>query len=153
MAYSIDTSAFLDAWVRFYPPDVFPGVWEQMDRAGKDSTLKASDEVLRELGKKDDGAHDWVKARTEMIVQLNPEIERHVQEIMGRYPRLVDSKKGRSVGDPFVIAVARARNLTVITGETASGRIDVPRIPDVCNDLGIRCVRVLDFFREQKWVL
>jgi Domain of unknown function (DUF4411) len=151
--YSIDTSAFLDAWVRHYPPDVFPRMWEQMDRAARNGTLFASDEVLRELDKKDDGAHDWMDARPEMIVKLDSEIEQHVQEIMARYPRLVDSKKGRSGGDPFVIAVARARNLTVITSENATGRIDVPRIPDVCEELQIRWLRILGFFREQKWAI
>lgn len=153
MPYSIDTSAFLDAWVRYYPPDVFPGIWEQMDRAAKGGIVKSSDEVLRELSKKDDGAHDWIKAHAEMVIALDNEIERHVQEIMSRYPRLVDSKKGRSGGDPFVIAVARVKNLTVITGENATGNIAIPRIPDVCDDLGIRWLRMLDFFREQKWTL
>ena len=90
MPYSIDTSAFLDAWVRYYPPDVFPGIWEQMDRAAKAGTVKSSDEVLRELSKKDDGAHDWIKAHVEMVIPLDSEIERHVQEIMSRYPRLVE---------------------------------------------------------------
>src|SRR5882672_7389161 len=100
MPYSVDTSAFLDAWVRYYPPDVFPSIWEQMDHAANNGTLVASDEVKRELEKKDDGAHEWVK-HPEMIVELDLEIERHVREIMERYPRLVDTKKGRSVGDPF----------------------------------------------------
>jgi hypothetical protein len=124
-----------------------------MDRAAKGGIVKSSDEVLRELSKKDDGAHDWIKAHAEMVIALDNEIERHVQEIMSRYPRLVDSKKGRSGGDPFVIAVARVKNLTVITGENATGNIAIPRIPDVCDDLGIRWLRMLDFFREQKWTL
>lgn len=151
--YSVDTSAFLDAWTRYYPLDVFPTIWSQMDRAARDGTLFACDEVLRELGKKDDGAHDWMKARPEMVVSLDAEIEAHVREIMDRYRRLVDSKKGRSGGDPFVIAVARAKGLTVITGENATRKIEAPRIPDVCDDLGLRWARMLDFFREQKWVL
>jgi hypothetical protein len=153
MPYSVDTSAFLDAWVRNYPVDVFPTIWDQMNRAARDGTLLASDEVLRELERKDDGAHVWMKDRTEMLVALDPEVERHVREIMTRYPRLVDTRKGRSGGDPFVIAVARVRNLTVITAENATGKLDSPRIPDVCADLGIRSIRMLEFFREQRWVL
>lgn len=153
MPYSVDTSAFLDAWVRHYPPDVFPRIWEQMEAAAKMATICVSDEVVSELAKKDDGAHQWVKARPNIIVALDAEIEKHVQEIMQRYSRLVDTKKGRSVGDPFVIAVARHRNLTVITGENATGKIATPKIPDVCDDLKIRWIRLLDFFREQKWVL
>ncbi len=151
MPYSIDTSAFLDAWVRNYPVDVFPTIWQQMDEAARNGTVLASDEVLRELERKEDGAHDWVKAHPKMLVGLDSEVEEHVRYIMRTYPRLVDTKKGRSVGDPFVIAVARVRNLTVITAENATGKRDVPRIPDVCGDLGIPCIRMLDFFREQKW--
>jgi hypothetical protein len=66
MPYSIDTSGFLDAWVRNYPVDVFPSIWGQMDRAARDGTLLASDEVLRELERKDDGAHLWMKDRAQM---------------------------------------------------------------------------------------
>jgi hypothetical protein len=91
MPYSIDTSAFLDAWVRNYPADVFPTIWQQMDGAARNGTLVASDEVLRELERKEDGAHAWVKARPEMLVVLDSEIEQHVRDIMRQYPRLVDT--------------------------------------------------------------
>jgi hypothetical protein len=151
MPYSIDTSAFLDAWVRNYPIDVFPTIWQQMDEAARNGTLLASDEVLRELERKDDGAYDWMKARQEMVITLDTQIEEQVRNVMKGFPRLVDTKKGRSVGDPFVIAVAQVRNLTVITGENATGKREVPRIPDVCDALGIRWIRMLDFFREQGW--
>jgi len=153
MSYSVDTSGFLDAWVRNYPPDIFQTIWERMDEAAENGTLVASDEVLRELERKDDGAHGWMKARPQMVVELDSEIERHVSEMMHRFPRLVDTKKGRSIGNPFVIAVARIRSFKVITAEHATGRLDVPRIPDVCGDLGIPCIRMLDFFREQGWIV
>lgn len=153
MPYSLDTSGFLDAWVRNYPVDVFPTIWQQMDVAARNGTLVASDEVLRELERKEDGAHAWVKDRPQMLVALDSEIEEQVRYIMQRYPRLVDTKKGRSVCDPFVIAVARVRRLTVITAENATGKLEVPRIPDVCGDLGIPWIRMLDFFREQRWTL
>ena len=32
MAYSIDSSGILDLF-RYYPPDVFPTIWTQMDSA------------------------------------------------------------------------------------------------------------------------
>ena len=71
---------------------------------------------------------------------------------MDRYPRLVDSKKGRSVGDLFVIAVARAKTFAVVTGENVTRKPEAHRIPDAC-DNSIRWIRMLDFFREQKWTL
>jgi hypothetical protein len=153
MSYSLDTSGFLDAWIRHYPIDVFPTIWERIDGAIRNGLLLASQEVVRELEKKDDEAHAWMKARPQMIVPFNTQIEAEVIRLMTRFPRLVDSKKGRSGGDPFVIAIAIVGSHSVITGEHATGKLDAPRIPDVCKELGIPCLRILDFFREQKWNL
>ena len=153
MSYSLDTSGFLDAWLRHYPIDVFPSIWNRIDHSIRSGTLFASEEVLRELEKKDDGAFGWLKARPHMIIPFDSQIEAEVIRLMNRFPRLVDSKKGRSGGDPFVIAVAIVGGHSVITGENATGKLEVPRIPDVCKELGIRCIRMLDFFREQGWNL
>jgi hypothetical protein len=153
MSYSLDTSGFLDAWLRHYPIDVFPTIWARLDNATSDGIVFASDEVLRELEKKDDDAYGWMQARPQMIVPIDTEIENVVIDLMRRFPRLVDTKKGRSGGDPFVIAVAMVRGLTVITGENATGKLDSPRIPDVCRELDIPCITMLKFFREQQWNL
>lgn len=106
MAYSLDTSGILDAWTRHYPPDVFPTIWEHMDKAAAAGVIFVIDEVVRELEKKEDGAHQWVKARPAMVISINDEIQQHVTLIMGKYSRLVDSKKNRSGCDPWVIALA-----------------------------------------------
>ena len=66
--YSCDTSAFLDAWVRHYPQDTFPGVWEQLGNLAAQGQLLFIDEVVEELGRKDDGAREWVDSRPESIV-------------------------------------------------------------------------------------
>lgn len=151
MGFSLDTSGLLDAWVRHYPPDVFPAIWSEMDISAKHGEIFAIEEVVRELEKKDDGIHGWVKLREKMIVPIDAEIQKHVVEIMAKYGRLVDSKKSRSLGDPWVIALARARGLTVVTGEKPTGSLGKPKIPDVCKDLGIACVEIVEFFRKQGW--
>jgi hypothetical protein len=153
MRYSLDTSGFLDAWARHYPIDVFPSIWQRLDDAASSGVLFASEEVLRELEKKDDEAFLWMKARPQMIVAFDSDIEANVIDLMSKFPRLIDERKGRSGGDPFVIAVAIVRGLTVITGESASNKLDAPKIPDVCKALHIPCIRILDFFRQQKWNL
>jgi len=151
--YSLDTSGILDAWTRHYPPDVFPTVWERMDNAAGTGVIFVIDEVVRELEKKEDGAHQWVKARTAMIVAIDEKIQQHVTRIMAKHSRLVDSKKNRSGCDPWVIALALERKLTVVTGEKASNNLSKPKIPDVCKDLGLACIGIVDFFREQGWRL
>jgi hypothetical protein len=86
-----------------------------------------------------------------MIVALDTEIQKLVAALLAAHPRLVDTRKNRSSGDPFVIGLAQARGLTVVTGERASGVIAKPNIPDVCLALGIDCINVLSMFRNEGW--
>ena len=62
MAFSLDTSGLLDAWVRHYPPDVFPAIWALMDDAASKGEIVVIDEVLREVERKDDGLVEWPRA-------------------------------------------------------------------------------------------
>lgn len=151
MPFSLDTSGILDAWVRYYPPDVFPTIWSKMDVSARNGEIFVIDEVVRELERKDDDIHKWVKQREVMIVPIDVKVQKHLAEIMTKYGRLVDTKKNRSGCDPWVIALARARGLIVVTGEKATGNLKKPKIPDVCNDLGVPCVEIIDFFRKQGW--
>lgn len=150
MAYSIDSSGILDLF-RYYPPDVFPTIWAQMDSAVIGKTILAIDEVYRELEKKDDIAFQWLKARRTIVVDIDVEIQQRVTDLLAMHPRLVDTRKSRSSGDPFVIALAQARGLSVVTGERASGIVSKPNIPDVCAALKIPCLNVLSMFRQEGW--
>lgn len=151
MPFSLDTSGLLDAWVRHYPLDVFPTIWTHMDQAARNGEIFVVEEVVLELKRKDDGIHDWIEDREAMIVALDGDLQTRVSLIMSRHPRLVDTKKKRSVCDPWVIALAQARGLTVVTGEKATRNLAKPKIPDVCKDLGLPCIEIVDFFRKQGW--
>jgi Domain of unknown function (DUF4411) len=149
MPFSLDTSGLLDAWVRHYPPDVFPTIWTHMEIACRRGEIFIIDEVLDELARKDDGIHKWVKEHEQMVVSIDEEIQEYLAKMMKAHPRLVDTKKNRSGCDPWVIALAQARNLTVVTGERGSGKIEKPKIPDVCRSLNVPCIEIIDFFRKQ----
>jgi len=124
-----------------------------MNVSAKNGEVFVIEEVLRELERKDDGIHKWIKDREAMVVPIDAEVQEYVVEIMSKYSRLVDSKKNRSVGDPWVIALAQARGFTVVTGEKPTGTLVKPKIPDVCRDLGVSCIGIVDFFRKQGWRL
>jgi hypothetical protein len=151
VAFSLDTSGLLDAWVRHYPPDVFPAVWSLMDSAVRKGEIFVIDEVVQELERKDDGISAWVRDHDNMIVPIDDGVQRRVAEIMSRHGRLVDSRKNRSGCDPWVIALAQERGLTVVTAEKPSRSLARPKIPDVCQDLGLPCIEIIDLFRQQGW--
>jgi hypothetical protein len=149
--YSLDTSGLLDGW-RYYPPDVFPTLWERITDLIDGGHACASDEVQRELKKKEgDEVFDWCKAQSKLFIPLDDEIQRAVAFVLKRHPNLVAAGGKRSAADPFVIAVARVKKCSVVTGEAASTKLNRPRIPDVCDALGIDCYTFLDVIKREGW--
>ncbi len=150
MTYSVDTSALLDAWVRYYPPDVFGTLWERLDGLVGAGRLLAVDEVRRELKQKDDDLYRWVSTRPAMIVALEEPLQRAAVQIINTYPSLTSTRGVMSgSADPFVIALAQQRSLTVVTAERS--RPGRPRIPDVCRELHIPCITLVEMFRAEGW--
>ena len=149
--YVIDTSALLDGWVRYYPPDVFPSLWSQLEEMIRTGELLSPDEVLLELGQKDDGVHSWAKANSAMFVALDEEVQQATQQILTQFPRLVGAMKDRNRADPFVIALAKVKAATVITSERSSGTRERPRIPNVCDHFGIGHRTLLQLIRDKAW--
>jgi hypothetical protein len=153
--YSIDTSALIHAWRRAYPPKNFITFWRKLDQYVADGVVLASVEVKAELKKKDDEIHVWFDScQDSFCVDVDDEQQEHLAYIMGKYPRLVDTVKGRSECDPFVIALARAHSprLTVISQE-GNGKKDSPKIPDVCRAESIECMTLVEFIQAEDWRL
>jgi len=151
LKYSIDTSAILETWRRSYPPDVFPGLYSRLDELIQLGDLRATEEVLYELERKDDEVVQWVKGRPEFFVEIDNDIQLAVQEILLKHKKLLDQRKNRSGADPFVIALAQLNECTVVSNERATKSPERPNIPDVCRAYGIRCITVLELIREQGW--
>jgi hypothetical protein len=148
LKYSLDTSAILDGWNRHYPPKVFPTVWERLEDLASRGVIIATEEVMRELEKQDDEVYRWVKDQPNMVVPINDQIQIEVSYILNAYPRLVNTQRNRSQADPFVIALARLIDGVVVSGE---GRRNLknPKVPDVCDDMGIPHMRLVDLLSQQ----
>lgn len=148
--YSVDSSVLIHGWRRVYRPKNFGFVWDQMDALIREGRLRSSIEVYTELEKKDDELFKWCKDRKEaMFVEINDDVQNHVARIMRVYPRLVDTVKGRSGADPFVIALAVTvkPNMVVVT-EEHPGKT---KIPDVCTAENIDCCGLADLIEREDW--
>jgi uncharacterized protein DUF4411 len=112
--------------------------------------LRASVEVLHELKKKDDELHGWCDGRKDKFCdEIDDACQAEVARIMAAHERLVDTTKGRSGADPFVIALARtAKPTMVVVTEEHKGKV---RIPDVCDAEGVRWIRLADLIEEEEW--
>lgn len=138
----------MDGWVRHYPPDVFPTLWIKLDEVINAGDIVSTEEVYVELAKKSDELHAWIKDRKHILVPLSEDIQQLVTNVLAEYPRLVDTLRNRSMADPFVIGTAMGLDAIVVTGEVLTGKMDKPRIPDVCEAKGIRWINFLQMIRE-----
>jgi hypothetical protein len=148
--YSADSSALIHGWRRIYRPKNFGFVWDRLEILIEQGRFKASIEVYNDLEKKDDELFKWCKERKDkLVVDIDEKVQAHVSRIMNAYPRLVDTVKGRSGSDPFVIALALNANptMTVVTEEFV-GKI---RIPDVCNAEKIDYCGLADLIERENW--
>ena len=152
MKYCIDTSSILHAWIEAYPPTNFPPVWDKLNDFISKGKLISSEEVLRELKKKHDPAYEWAKGHPGLFLPLDDRTQVLVAEILSKFQRLVDTKKGRTGADPFVIAVAKLKNATLVTNEVLTNNIKKPNIPDVCAAMNIPSMNILQLIQAQGWV-
>lgn len=151
MAYSLDASALIVPWRDQYPPRIFKGFWERYDEMIIAGQAVAVDEVYKEIEKKDDDLKEWVRDRLRMFVALEEDIQLAVTEVLTLSERMVGSQKGRNAADPWVIALAKVRGLTVVTMERASGNLNRPKIPDVCDTLSVPCIDVIGLVDKEGW--
>lgn len=147
--YSCDSNILIQAWHRLYPPSVFPGVWMALEALIDGGRLVASSEVQEEIERHDDAVNEWAKRHSQMFVAIDEPIQREVRGILQDHRRLINTQKGRSAADPWVIALAKLRGGTVLTLEQPSGNLDRPKIPDVCNALGVEHCRLTDLFARE----
>jgi hypothetical protein len=112
--------------------------------------LRASIEVYYELEKKDDEIICLGKDRKEkMFCEIDDNTQAIVAAIMRDHPRLVDTVKGRSGADPFVIALAQTtKPFMVVVTEESPGKT---RIPDVCVARGVKPCGLADMIEDEGW--
>lgn len=147
--YSFDTSVILNGRRDLLPPGVFPAVWDDIESAIAGGEVRAVDVVRDELGRRDDEINQWARTQADLFVPLDQDVQRATAEVLTNHQRLMGRGGGRNAADPFVIGLAIARSGVVVTEETPSGNLTKPRIPDVCQDLGVPCVNLVGFLRRQ----
>lgn len=149
--YSFDTSSIMNGRRDLLPPTVFRTLWTNIEVMIGVGSIRAVDVVRDELGKRDDDSSQWAKQQDGLFLALEADIQLATSSVLASHPRLMGVGKGRNGADPFVIGLAIARSGVVVTEETATGNIDKPRIPDVCQALNVPCVSLIGFITQQGW--
>lgn len=154
MIYCVDTSSLIAAWQERYPIENFPKFWDRVDGLIHEKRLISPIEVFLETKKRSDELHNWLKGRkADVFLEMDEAVQTEVANLLARFPRLVGEKKLNTSADPFVIALALVRKVSVVTEEKLRGNERNPHIPDVCAAFGVECMNLLDMIRAEKWVV
>jgi hypothetical protein len=152
--FVIDTSSIIHGWRRDYPPDTFPSLWQRIERLAQQGILIAPNEVLLELERGGDEIYEWARDQGSLFVEPDGEVQEKVTEIVDRWPAFVPDDSHDGVwADPYVVALAGVRSATVVTGEAiAPPGARRPKIPNICQALGIPCSSLVGLLRSRGWI-
>lgn len=145
--YVLDTNVFINMQ-RHHPFDVFGSLWTKMADTIDTGTVISCNEVLDELAIGNDSLLQWAKQRNGAFVSSGADVQHIVREILQQHPLLVTGTRKANSADPFVIALAKLKNCTLVSEETRAGAGQPVKIPNVCEAYGVRLIKFVDFLRE-----
>ena len=153
--YSLDTSALIAAFPERYPIDNFPSLWRKIEELIKNGRLKMSQIVFDEA-MRDTDIKQWCdeyQLKPDFQVPIDELVQEKVSEVLSEFPRLIDSRTGKSGADPWVIALAlTAENYIVLTEENPTNSENRPKIPDACAHFNLQCIKVVDLIKRENWI-
>lgn len=146
--YIFDANCFIEPWNKFYSYTFFKPYWDEAIKSlCGDGLILIQREIYDEIFKKDDKLSRWFKQCNFSIIETDVDTTREVSQINEQFQGLVKESKGRSLADPFVIAIAKREKATVVTMED-NGSASKPKIPYVCHALGVRSINLYSFIEE-----
>ncbi len=151
--YCLDANVLIEAWNKYYSPTFCPDYWEVLNELGLAGRIFLPELVREEIVRTDDDLAAWLKSSKIQTQAIDEEVTKFLQEIYSKDPRhklLVDSKKNRSLADPWVIAHAMKENACVVSKEEKITTVSSKsvKIPNVCENMNVRCINDFEFVTE-----
>lgn len=157
--YCLDANVLIQAWQKYYSPELCPDYWNILNKLGKDGKIFIPEEVKNEIvvtdnkEKSEDDLSKWLKRSSIPVHKPTESVIRSWQTILNANPLhklLVDNVRGRSLADPWVVSHALSINATVVTKENLETAMNTKRIkiPNVCENMNIRWIDDFTFVKE-----
>lgn len=161
--FLIDSNVFITPHLQYYPFDLAPSFWQQLETFIKDGTIVVMDVVKAEVLQGTDSLHDWMdnleigdlldRRRPEILAKYG-EVLTHLQTNPCYHPGALHEWSRASVADPWLIAAAAALGYTIITLEKPNASLSPnapskkPKIPDVAREFNVPVRDLFYLMRE-----
>lgn len=152
--FLIDANSLITPHLQFYPFDLVPGFWTQIEEHIKNGSIKILDMVRAEIlqGRGTDDLKIWMESinvdvidrRKQEIIEQYAAVVQYLQSSPLYKPSALAEWSRGTVADPWLIATAAAYHYTLITFEKPSGGLSVKtpnkvaKIPDIANEFGVK---------------
>ena len=158
--YVIDTNSLVEL-SNHYPSATFHSLWsrlqELVDRGKLIAPRRVYDELLEYGGESE--VVKWATRNQKMFKDENSaEFIQLLAEITNKHSNWVDVDSEKNKADPYIVALARLTkaNTRLTTGEVvvvSEESTDPKRlkIPSVCAEYKIRCIKLLQLFETEGW--
>lgn len=148
--YCIDTSSLINLippWKKdVYRRDVFPTIWEKLESMIKNEELISPLEVYEEIKIGQDEIYEWCKNNKKMFRDVDECQIQKFQDVEKQYDKNYwenEINKPRWA-DPWVIALSICERAIIVADEKNVAN----RIPSISVVFEVRCLELLDFFKE-----
>lgn len=150
--YCLDANVLIQGWQKYYSPKLCPSYWEILNQLGEANRIFIPRMVADEIEKTEDELKAWLADCSIPILEIEGPVINCLSKIYAAnevHKFLVDSTKQRSVADPWVIAHAMNEKACVVTKEEKiNSSLNKIRIPNVCENMGVRCIHDFQFVEE-----
>lgn len=160
--YLLDANSFISPYKNYYPFDFAPGFWQQLKVKIDDNTVFIPKAVLDELEAGNDDLTKWAKeikkenvlCEDKKILEKLSEILNYLNESPLYLPGATEKWDIEKTADPWIIATASVNNLKIVTLEAKNNGLSEkqpsksPKIPDVAEVFGVKCINLFEFMRE-----
>ncbi|KAF1299568.1 hypothetical protein BAU15_02685 [Enterococcus sp. JM4C] len=160
--YLLDSNVYINFYNRYYQENIFPSFWRGIIPILNQNVVIPK--IVIDENYQDIWFANWIDLNY-LLPILNQKDYLHewvdVLSCVGRNScykdTALESSRGwaqETIADPWIIAIALKEHLTIVTSEkrnpnlTSINPCKSAKIPDICDELGIRCITMNRFFTE-----
>lgn len=148
--YVIDSDVLISLYDNL-PMEIYETQWNLLKTYISEGRIVICEAVFNEI-KKAEELKDWLSELKEYVLPCYiREVIVEAKIIINDYPKLIDINNSSDQSDPYVIALAKMGNYTVLTNESYGEGGKKTKIPFVCQKLSIDCINTRKFYSEENW--
>ena len=152
--YLFDADSLILANRHDFPIERDPGTfWGFLEDMGSQGQIRVPEAVFDEIKARDDSLCAWLALRRDVFLIPKAHALPHLSRVLDAYGPIsdIDLESLNEQADPYLIAHAIGLAATVVTNEASQPGITRAlnkKIPDICCNLHVACVRYPRFLWE-----